>query len=131
MADDIPEHVGKPEVPALKAVRQFRMVEAHQVQDGGLQVVHVHRVFGDVVAEFVGGSERKAALDASAGHPDRERVRVVVTPEELGVVAGLVHGRAAKLAAPDDERIVEEAPLFEVLDERRGGPVGFLAARGE
>ena len=39
----------------------------------------------------------------------------------------LHHRRAAELAAPDDERVVEQAALLEVLDQRRRGLVGVLA----
>ncbi len=37
------------------------------------------------------------------------------------------HGGAAELAAPDHERRVEQAPLFQVLEERGGGLVGDVA----
>ena len=35
--------------------------------------------------------------------------------------ADLAHRGAAKLAAPDDERVIEEAALLEIFDERGGG----------
>ena len=40
------------------------------------------------------------------------------------VVAALDHRRAAELAAPDDQRVVEQAALLQVLDQRRAGLVG-------
>ena len=40
---------------------------------------------------------------------------------------GLDHRRAAELAAPDHQRVVEQAALLEVLDQRGGGPVGGAA----
>ena len=55
----------------------------------------------------------------------REAVRVVVAAEELRAVALLVHRRAAELAAPDDERLVEQAALLQVLDQRGGRPVAL------
>ena len=71
----------------------------------------------DVVAEFVRLAEDDARLDAAAGHPDGEAVRVVVAAQELRAAAGLVHRRAAELAAPDDQRLVEQAALLQVLDQ--------------
>ena len=40
----------------------------------------------------------------------------------------LGHRRAAELAAPDDQRVVEHAALLQVLDQRGGGLVDFAPA---
>ena len=48
------------------------MVEAHQVEDGGLEVVDVDLVLGDVEAEVVGFAVGDAGLDAAAGEEERE-----------------------------------------------------------
>src|SRR5262249_19125470 len=71
-------NVGQAEVAALELVRQLQVVESEQVQDRRVQVVDVDRLFGDVPAQLVGLAEHLAALDAAAGHPQRERERVVV-----------------------------------------------------
>ena len=47
-------HVGQAELAALIGVGQPLVVQAQQVQDRGLQVVDVDRVFDDVEAQFVG-----------------------------------------------------------------------------
>ena len=54
----------------------------------------------------------------------RKRVDVVVAAAVLAVFA---HRRAAEFAAPDDERVVEQAALFEVDDQRRPGLIDFAA----
>src|SRR4030095_7876508 len=43
------------------------------------------------------------------------------------VVAALDHWRAAELAAPNDQRVFEQAALLEVLDQRGTGLVGLFA----
>ena len=43
------------------------------------------------------------------------------------VAAALHHRRAAELAAPDDQRIVEQAALLQVLHQGGAGLVGVLA----
>ena len=43
------------------------------------------------------------------------------------VVAPLDHRRAAELAAPDDQRVVEQPAPLQVLDQGRTGPVGLPA----
>ena len=73
--------------------------------------------------KLVGLAERDARLDAAAGQPHREGVGVVVA----AVVAALDHRRAAELAAPDDQRVVEQAALLQVLDQRGAGLVGVAA----
>ena len=45
-----------------------------------------------------------------------KQLRVVVA----AVVAALHHRRAAELAAPDHERVVQQAALLEVFDQRGG-----------
>ena len=54
------------------------MVDAHQVEDGGVEIVDVDRVLGDVVAVVVGRADAGAGVDAGAGQPHREGARVVV-----------------------------------------------------
>src|SRR4029077_8389886 len=44
-----------------------------------------------------------------------------------GAAAGLVHGRASELAAPDHHGRIEQATLFEIGDERGGSAVGVAA----
>ena len=90
------------------------MVEAQQVQDGGVQIVDVDLVLDGRVAEVVGRAVRLAALDAAAGHPGGEPARAVVAP--LAVLAGR---RAAELAGPDNQSLVEQPPALEV---QQAGP---------
>ena len=53
-ANDLPRDVGEPHVSVGVKVRQERMVEAHQVQDGGVQVVDVDLVFNGRIAKLIG-----------------------------------------------------------------------------
>ena len=116
-------HVGQAEIAALEAVGQLGVVEAEQVQDRGVQVVDVDLVGGCVEAELVGLAERGAGLHSAAGQPHAETIRVMVA----AVVASLDHRSAAELAAPDDQRVVEQAPLLEVAQQRGGWLVGRAA----
>ena len=63
-------------------------------------------------AELVGGAVGHAALEAAAGQPDGEAPVVVVA-----AIAALRCRRAAELAAPEDERLIEQAALFQVLQQ--------------
>ena len=54
LLDNLSGDVGEAEVAALEAVGEFGMIEAEQMQEGRLQIVHVNRVFDYVKAEIVG-----------------------------------------------------------------------------
>ena len=107
------------------------MVDPEEVHQRGLHVVDMDPVLGDVPAEVVGRPMDVTWLHAAAGEPPRVGAAEVVAA--LEALARLVLGerRAAELAAPDDEGVVEESALLEVLDERRAGLVGVEALLGE
>ena len=107
------------------------VLDAEQVQHGGLEIVGVDGVFGGVVAEVVGRSIGRAAPDAAAGHPQREGLHVVVAAVVAVGTVALVHGGAAKLATPDHQRVVEQAPLTEVAHQGRRGLVHRLGGLGD
>ena len=71
LVGDVAVDVRQPEVPARVAVRELRVVQAEQVQDGGVQVVDVHAVFDGMVAVLVRRAVDGARFDASAGRADR------------------------------------------------------------
>ena len=72
-------------------------------------------------AELVGFADADAALDAAAGHPHGEAEGVVVAARARGILG---HRLPAELAAPDDQRLIEQAALLEVLDQAGDRLVG-------
>ncbi len=70
--------VGQPFVPAVVAIRQLCVVEAHQVQHGRVQIGDLGAVVDRAVAEIVGGPVGLTAADAGPGEPDTEAVRMMV-----------------------------------------------------
>ena len=48
----------------------------------------------------------------------------------VSAVAAFAHGRAAELAAPDDERGIEQSAALEVLDQARDGCIALGAEFG-
>src|SRR5262249_15733761 len=95
-------------IAALELDREALMVDAQKVQQGGVQVVDVDGILDGVIAEFVGAAVGDAALDAAAGQDHGEGTHVVVAAQ-VQALAALRHGRAAELAAPDDQRVVQHA----------------------
>ena len=88
-----------------------------------VQIVRVDAFFPVREAEVVGGAVGDAVLDAAAARSDRESPMVVV------VAAPGCGGRSAELAAPDHQRIVEQAALLQVLQQGGGGAIDVAAQR--
>ena len=80
------------------------MVEAEEVEEGGVEIVDVDGVFNDVPADLVGFADDLPALDAAAGHEDRKRERMMVATG-VGRSAATVFAqrRASELARPNHE----------------------------
>ena len=107
------------------------MVEAQEVQDRGVPIAEVDGVFDDVVGEIVGLAVDRAAFDAAAAHPDGEAARMMIAAVVLLRQAALRIDRAAEFAAPDDERLVEQAALLQVLDEAVARLIDVAALVGQ
>ena len=114
--DDTALDVGQAVVAALEAVGEPLVVEAEQVEDRGLEVVDVDLVASATLKPSSSVSPWvKPALDAAAGQEDREAVGEWSRPRTLAAGgAALAERRAAELAAPDDQRLVEQAALLQV-----------------
>ena len=70
--DDFAGDVGEAEAAAVVGVGELFVVEAEEVQDGGVEVVDVDLIDGGLVADLVGFAVADAAFDAAAGHPGGE-----------------------------------------------------------
>src|SRR5262245_59383716 len=89
------------------------------MQNGRMPVADADFVVDGGEAQLVRCAIGRASLDAAAGHPGAERVFVVVAACLGRVLVGgqLRDRQAAELAAPDEERAIEEATLLEVANE--------------
>lgn len=80
------------------------MLDAHLMQQGGVEVVLGDDVLNGAVSEVVGGAVDVAGLEPAAGHPDAEALGVVVAPG-LASDAAILHDRqAAHFSAPLHDR---------------------------
>ena len=71
-------HIRQTEVAAGVAECEAFVVEAQQMQNRGMQVVHVNSLFDRIPAEFISGTVYIAALDATASQPHGETIVVVI-----------------------------------------------------
>src|SRR5262245_57726566 len=104
--------VGESEVASGIAVDELFVIEPEQVQEGGMQVMHMNRLVDGLESKLVGGAVRDAALDAAAGQPKAKPIRIMIA-----AVGAFRRGRAAEFTAANDEGILEEAALFQVGEQ--------------
>ena len=115
---DISVHVGEAEVAAAVAVGELFVIEAQEVEHGGVEVVNMNPVLDGLEAKVVGSAVNVAAFHATAGHPGGEAVVVVIPSIDLaGVASGFGHFHhwgASEFATPKYEGFIEHAALLEI-----------------
>ena len=103
-------------------VGELGVVETEQAKQGDVHVADVVDALDRTAAELVGRADGVSGLDAAAGQPDRHRLRVVVAAERRAHPDPVV-GRAAELAAPDDQGRLEQSGTLQVGDQPGDRPV--------
>ena len=88
---------------AFVFIDSAHVIETHQPEVGGVEIVDMEPILHCVDAEVVSGSDYLAAFDPAARHPHRKAGGIMVAS-----IAFLAHGSATEFPAPDDERGVEE-----------------------
>src|SRR6185369_1147480 len=68
--------IGQAEIASTVAIGQLRMINSVQVENGRVQVVHVHLLVYCCESEIVGGAVGDSTFDAAASHPHREATDV-------------------------------------------------------
>ncbi len=87
------------------------VIDAQDMENGGMQVVDVDGILGDVVAIIVGSAIGDAFFDAGAGKPVGKTARMMVPAKAAGEIA-LREAGPAELAPPDHQRVFEKAATF-------------------
>ena len=108
------------------------MINAKKVEHGRVEVVHMDATVDDVVGQLVGLAVGDTRFDTATGHPVSEAVRMVVAPAFVLLADAALHvAGPSEFAAPNDQRVLEHVPLFEIGDERGGGLVNFPCVDGK
>ena len=106
-------HICEPTIDAVVANRQLLMVYAQLMQDGRVNIVN-----GGVITPVLWFKSPlitfavSAGFDAAPTHPVREYKGVVI-PTSFP----LRTRHATKLCSPKNDRVLQHASLFEVLDQ--------------
>ena len=97
------------------------------MQERGLEIVDVHRVLHRIQPQLVGTAHHLSAADAAAGEPHAETGGMVVSSRFASVDLRFTHGGAAELAAPQHQGLLQQPPLFQILQQRRRRLVRIVA----
>lgn len=63
-------HPGEAHIEPLELVGELLVINAEEMQHGGVEVVNGDNILDRIVAKVIGGSVSHPALDATAGHPE-------------------------------------------------------------
>ena len=76
---DFTMDVGQTEIATAVTVGEFGMIETHQMEDRGVQIVDVHAPLYRMNSQFVGSPVDIATFDSATRHP-HGKARVVMIP---------------------------------------------------
>lgn len=123
VVNDVTMNVGEAAVDAVLADRELLVIDSHEVEDSGVEIVAVGGAFCSLKGEVITLTVRGAGFDAGSCHPGDEGAAIVIS-----AVRSLGEGGATEFGSPDEEGVFEEAPLFKVLKERGDG---FVDSSGD
>src|SRR5947209_1272319 len=103
-AYDFAVDIGQAVVAAAVAVGELFVIDAHEVEDGCMEVMDVDFVVIGVPAVIVGRAVGLSAFDAPTGEPHAEAKGMM-----LAAIGALRGGRAAKFAAPEHKRLIQQS----------------------
>jgi len=69
-------HAGKPELKHPETKGQATVINAQQVQDGGMDVMDMHRILDNMEAQLIRATHRDAPPDATSGKPHGKGLQV-------------------------------------------------------
>ena len=111
-------------------VGQLLVVNAEQSHDRGVEVMHMHAVLREIVAEFIRLTIHGAFRNPSPGNPSGETAGMMVAPK-IGADFPLTVVGTPKFTAPHDKRVVQQTALFQIFDKTCGGLVYFFTGLGQ
>ena len=123
--------ISQPEATTLVLEYQSLVVNTHQVHGCRLEVMHMDRIFCNVVTDFIGLAMRYARPDAATGHPVSKAARMMITPVRRFACSALTIGSATKLTTPDHQRVLEHTTLLQVGNQCCTCLIGILTLLGQ
>ena len=102
-------HISQSVIPTRVTESQPFVIDAHEVEQCRVEIVMVHSLVHCLESKVIRRSMRITTTRAAAGHPIEKAMRIVIPTNAI-----LTHRRAPKFPAPDHQRVVEHAALFQI-----------------
>ena len=95
-------------IPATMAESKPGVIEAQQMQHGGVDVMHMNRILDGLQSQVVGGAVHSASSDSTSGEQSCKPMDIMVASlAQLFQAAYLNHRRAAEFAADHYQGLIE------------------------
>ena len=75
--------LGQTKISSIESIGQFRVVDAHLMQNGRVDIVGVDSVFDRLVTEFIRRSVLSPALEAATREPSCEGIRIMISASDV------------------------------------------------
>src|ERR1051325_11084125 len=108
--DDIAADVGEAFVTPVVQISELGVIQAHEVKNGGVNIVHVRSALHSFQADFVRAAVNRAALDPAASKPHAEPRRVMIA----ATAPFLAHWSSPEFATPDHERVLQQTSALQI-----------------
>ena len=119
LVNDPTGNIGQTVFSSVVEERQGLVIQAQQMQDGGVDVVDMNAILYGPQSNGIRGAVSHASTHTSAGEPQCVAPRIVVAAGSL-----FAHRHPSKFTTPNDECVLEQAPLFQVAQQGGDGLVG-------
>src|SRR5688572_16170186 len=117
--NNLSSNICQPISTALKFIGQLFVINSEEVKDRCLQIVDVDGVTCDVVAELIGLTIDKTALDSCSCKVDRETPWMMIAAIISFCQLALRVIGPSEFSAPDNKSIIHKSTLLQVADESR------------
>src|ERR1041384_6846954 len=111
--DHLTVNVCEPVLTALKAIGQPFVIETEAAQNRCLEIVDVDGVFRDVKGKVVRLAVDPSRFDATTREPDGKCAAMMIATVVCLRQSSLAVNRAAKFAAPNHERVIQQTALLQ------------------
>lgn len=120
LTDDTSLHFGQPLLATLVEEAQVILVQAELVQNRGMYIPEMDRIFHGLQADGIRRSHHLAAFDTSTRHPNTEAQVVVIA-----TLTALRLRRPSEFPAPKNQSAIEQTPPLQVLQQTSDGLIGL------
>ena len=112
--------IGQPTIDAIVVKGQPLMVDAEEVKDGGVEIRDCDLVLSHEVSDFVATAMMVSGTDTGPGEETGEGTGMMVASRGIDALG---RRAPAEFGGPDEEGVLQHAPLLEVVDQGGHGSV--------